>query len=322
MSIYNIFGDFIKVEKFTENIPEVQSNNIQSNNMQSNNIDLTDYNVYSHLVFSSPNNKIRLTLYPLYYGNKAHFNLSIKGDKEIKYNVIKSSADSSYINNPLHIGKLLVDGKELDRNLFKSFRIYDGKLQMIDNGNNVNLSFDSETKKITNKDVPHKLHLFDFSPSGSQVNIFNNDPEASFYKVNKTRNTFYLTTDREMKEFVTTIRGTTNNKDEASIFTFKEIDPAQPVRNPTRIDIPEEDKDGSGYVRNRDIINQRRSIRLSFSKSFKYNLLELAKNVEGDMEKVKIKLVKDEIRGTVVFVPLKKEEDTKNYQLHVWIKEN
>jgi hypothetical protein len=55
--------------------------------------------------------------------------------------------------------------------------------------------------------------------------------------------------------------------------------------------------------------------------SFKYNLLELVKNTSDEWEKVKLKFVKDEIRGTVVFVPLSKEEDKEPYQLHVWIKE-
>jgi hypothetical protein len=319
MDFYNIFGNFISGEKIAEKFTETKT----ESELESNNDDekLKDFNVYSHIIFTSPDNKIRLTLFPLYFGDKGHFNLSIKGDKEIKYNVIKSTADSSYINNPVHIDKLLVNGEELDRKLFKTFRIYDGKLQMIDNGNKVNLSFDYETKKITNIDKKHNLYLFDFSATGSEVNVFNNDPEASFYKVNITRNTFYLTTDRAMTEYVASTIGTTQNKKEASIFTFKEILPDQKVRNPTRIDIPNEEKDGSGYVRNKNIIDQQRVNKLLFNKSFKYNLLELVKNINGNFEKTKIKLVKDQIRGTVVFVPLKKEEDTEPYQLHVWINE-
>jgi hypothetical protein len=317
MNFYNIFGEFIKIEKFTENN---QQNNQQ--NEQQEQQDLTDYNVYSHIVLSSVDNKIRITLFPLYFGENGHFNLSTKGDSYVKNFVIKASADSSYINNPAHIGTMLENGKELDRNLFKAFRIYNKKLQMIDNGNNkVNLSFDPETKKVNNSDKPFNLHLFDYSPSGSEVFIFNNEPQGSFYKVNKTRNTFYLTTDLERKQFVKSIQGTTENKNEASIFTFKEIDPNQEVRNETRINIPEEKKDGSGAIRNLDQIHQARSLKVSFQNAHKYNLLELAKNTTGDWEKVKLKFIKDEIRGTVVFVPLKKEEDTQPYQLHVWIKE-
>ena len=312
MNFYNAFGQFSKLEKFTENNQDKEDKEEK---------DLTDYNVYSHIVLSSIDNKIRLTIFPLYFGNNGNFNLSLKGDKDIKNYVIKKTADSSYINNPLHIDKLLVNGVELDRSLFKPFRIYDGKLQMIDNGNYVNLNFDSDTKKITNLDKPSTLHLFDFSSTGSEVNVFNNDPEASFYKVNISRNTFHLTVDREMKEFVKSTLGTTTDKNQASIFTFKEINPSQYVRNETRIDIPKEDKDIDGIVLNLDSVNRARALKVLLHNSYKYNLLELVKNIYGNWEKVKIKLIKDEIRGTVVFVPLKKEEDTQPYQLHVWIKE-
>ena len=320
MNFYNAFGQFNISEKFTENtqIPLTK----QMENEESELPDLTDYNVYSHIVLSSIDNKIRLTLFPLYFGDKGYFNLSTKGDSNIKNFVIKMSADSSYINNPAHLGSLLKDGKELDRKLFKAFRIFDKKLQMIDNGNHkVNLYFDPETKKVNRSDKPSNLHLFDFSATGSIVNIYNNNPQGSFYKVNRTRNTFYLTTDIEMKEYVKTTLGTTNNINEASIFTFKEIDPQQKIRNETRIEIPNEDKDGSGDIRNRDQILQARALKVLFHSSYKYNLLELVIKTSDDFEKNKLKFVKDEIRGTVVFVPLKKEEDTQPYQLHVWIKE-
>jgi hypothetical protein len=313
MNFYNAFGNFYKSEKFTEN-------NQEKNEKSETN--LTDYNVYSHIILSSVDNKIRLTLFPLYFGDKGYFNLSTKGNSEVKNFVIKASADSSYINNPAHIGTMLENGEELDRNLFKAFRIFDKKLQMVDDGDHkVNLTFDSETKKVNRSDKPSNLHLFDYSATGSEVNVFNNDPEGSFYKVNRTRNTFYLTTDKENKQYVRTTLGTTDNQEDASIFTFKEIDPKQKVRNETRIEIPKEEKDGSGAVRNQDRILQARAQKVLFHESFKYNLLELVKTPLGDWNKVKLKFVKDEIRGTVVFVPLKKEEDTQPYQLHVWVKE-
>lgn len=312
MNFYNIFGEYITIEKFTETSEETKNTEDEK---------LIDYNVYSHIVFSSKDNSKRLKLYPLYIGEKGLFNLSLSGDKNIKNMVIKDSADSSYINNPIHIDKLLVDGKELDRNLFKTFRIYNGKLQMIDNGNKINLSYDSETNKITNLDKPSLLHLFDFSPTGSEVNVFNNDPEASFYKVNITRDTFYLTTNKDMKEFVKTVNGTTENKNEASIFTFKEIDPNQKVRNQTRINIPAENKDSSGAVKNIEQILQQRARKVLFSESHKFNLYELIKDSNDNIKENKIKLIKDEIRGGIVFVPLTDNDEKEKYQLHVWVNE-
>jgi hypothetical protein len=311
MNFYNAFGNFYKTENFTQNNQEKKEEESEKSYT-----DLTDYNVYSHITLSSTNNKIRITLFPLYFGDKGQFNLSTKGDGEIKNNVIKKAADSSYINNPVHLGKMI----DTDRDLFKAFRIYNKRLQMIDNGDNkVNLTFDPLTKKINNSNILSNLHLFDFSPSGSEINIFNNDPEGSFYKVNKTRNTFYLTNDKENKQYVRTTLGSTENKEDASIFMFKEIDPNQTVRNETRINIPKEEKDGSGAIRNIDTISSARIRRVSFAESFKYNLIELVKTPFGELEKVKLKLIKDEIRGTVVFVPLKKEEDTQPYQLHIWV---
>jgi hypothetical protein len=292
LQLYNIFGKFISLENFEENEPDIIQDNI-------------DTNVYAYLILE--NGKSRLTLYPYYMNDdmakNGEFYLS-KSRNNITLKLISEKSDEKDLAS--------TELKSKNNTDLLVFRINNNNLEIKKNNyfKIVGLSKDKKLQIIDNKTTVNK---FLFYPNNSIINIVNNKPEATFYKINISRDMFYLKSSLEDNKYITINGCDTTNKNEAAIFSLIEGNNFKLKTLP----LPEEEKVDNKVI-NIDAINRIKIYNLKIMKAKKYNLILIEKN-KNIIKRFGLKLLNDNIRNKPSFVKDDVDIYDKNYNLNLWI---
>lgn len=220
--IYTAFGEKINIENFTEtNINESnqsndnQSNDNQSNNNQSNEKEVVDVTVYSHIRLYNKDKTCYITLYPKYIGDEGQFAISLS-PIYVNDNLISNEVGAKLNVDPLL--KYKVDDVVNDK--FGLFSLINNKIIMKKGEINNHLFYDHGKKILQisteEKDV-NVIVPFKFTKSEeTRLNVYDNIIEDKrvapiFYKVNKTRDTFYLSRDADCKKLIQIGRNDVHN---------------------------------------------------------------------------------------------------------------
>lgn len=276
-----------------------------------------DYNIYSHFIVKNKNENSghrTLYLYPKYpkekiLQEKGVFYLSLSRNNLLD-NMIKKDVDVAFINDKTQVVKFGFN----PLTTLKLFRLNDDKLEAV-NGNDVYSSLSFTDGKLSENYVQNfVLYKFDYSKSGSEINIIFNNPTQIFYKINYKRDLFYLTQDIEKTKYVKINDGIVTDKNEASIFSYYPVYNIDEINRRDAIIIPKEQINMNNKVVNEEEINEKKLLKQIYDKSNKYNLVQYA-----DGKKIPLKFYYDNHRKINVFTPL--SDMTNTYELIVWIKE-
>ena len=199
--IYTANGEKINIENFTETNMNTSTQSNNNTSTQPEKKEVLDVTVYSHIRLYNKDKTCYITLYPKYIGDDGKFAISLN-PININMNLI-----SNEVGAKLNVDPLLKyndnDGK------FGLFYLINNKIIMKKGDINNNLFYDHEKKilqisteeKDENVIVPFKYTKSEITRLNVYDNIIDDKRVApTFYKVNVTRDTFYLSRDADCKK--------------------------------------------------------------------------------------------------------------------------
>lgn len=208
-----------------ENTSNENTNNENTNNDNTNNDNTNentkesveeekkeniDYNVYSHIRLYNLDKTCYITLYPSYTENNGEFALSLNVI-DIDNNLISNEIGAKLNVAPLQKLMIKENDVEVENEKVGLFYIIDGMIVMKKGEIKNYLSYDHETKTLMITTEDKKINivaLFDYSSSEkTTLTIYDNYENnkrlsGTFYKVNVTRDTFYLSSDINCEKLI------------------------------------------------------------------------------------------------------------------------
>lgn len=299
-TFYSANGDMFTIESFNE---------VEGDKKEKVNISKI---IYSHLKVQNLSDNKHKTFYPV-YAKKLEDGVFLLGTKPklVKHNLLTTNNNISKIDN---------DESNIDD--FKIFRINNSVLEILKGGSYKPVELVNNSLDEGNKEN-QKVHFFKYSNTGTTVKIYyllsendiNKNVKLTTYKINKSRDSFYLAADPRKTRFLKASSDDVLSKSEASLFKLYPIEQDFKVNFtlPERDENEPEEKFNSRQIKAKNEINE-------FATKTKYNLVLK----DGDNCKA-LKLIRDELGIDESYdsnndcTISKKEEDNMPYKLLILI---
>ena len=214
--IYTAFGDKIVIENFSNKSDVKKEKDIvkKEKDIVKKEIDIVkkeidivkkeiepvyDFNLYSHFRLYSNKMETYLTLYPRYLNEHETQNgFALATSRDTLEKVLKNSSGDLKTN--------LVNLREKEGDINKDVLVFTkigSKIVKVgDIKSKIYYDFENTSLTLLTDEKNNKLIAFDFSKSGTSIYIYDHKSSDIFYKINKNRDTFYLSRTPDKKKLI------------------------------------------------------------------------------------------------------------------------
>lgn len=158
-----------------------------------------DFNTYSHMRLYSKDSKNYLTLYPKYIKDSNENSFALATSRDNLDKVLKNASGNLLKN--------LINFKDEDGNLNSDVLVFtkvnDEIVKLSDNQSKLYYDFEKTSLSLTTDKKKNNLVGIDFSRTKTTtLHVYDHPSESFFYKINKNRDTFYLSRNPDISTLI------------------------------------------------------------------------------------------------------------------------